>query len=81
MNSGKSLAGEEATLQYFQGEYHVVKRGGFVICAVSGAKVSINDLKYWSADLQEPYATAQIAAQRYADWQAGKVTAPEGMSK
>ncbi len=76
MNSNHPPKDQEAKLQYFQGEYHVVRPGGFVICAVSGKKIALADLRYWSADLDEPYASAQIATQRYADWKAGKLDTP-----
>lgn len=78
MNSKQPPRDQEAKVDYYQGEYHVVRPGGFVICAVTGKKIALSELKYWSADLKEPYATAQIAAQRYADWQAGNVATPEG---
>ncbi len=73
MNSKPPQSNVEAVLQYFPGEYHVVKPGGFVICAVTGKKVSIAALRYWSAELQEPYASSEIATQRYQDWKAGKL--------
>lgn len=75
MNSGQPPSGEEAHLEYLQGEFHVLKRGDHVTCAVSGQNIPLGELRYWSADLQEAYATAQIASQRYADWKAGKVQA------
>ncbi len=78
MNSKQPPRDQKATLQYFQGEYHVVRPGGFVTCAVSEKKIPLADLRYWSADLQEAYASAQIATQRYADWKAGRVSAPAG---
>ena len=81
MNSKQPHSNQEAILQYFQGEYHVVRPGGFVVCAVTEKKITLADLRYWSADLQEAYATAQVATQRYADWKAGKVKAPEGAAK
>jgi hypothetical protein len=81
MNSGQPPADQEAILQYFPGEYHVVRRGTFVTCAVTGTKIRLADLRYWSSDLQEAYISSQVASQRYDDWQAGKVTAPEGAAK
>jgi hypothetical protein len=81
MNSGQPPSEQEAILEYFPGDYHVVRRGGFVTCAVTGTRIPLGDLKYWSAELQEPYATSQVASQRYADWLAGKLDGAGGESK
>ncbi len=81
MNSGQPPSDQEAILEYYPGDYHVVRRGGFVTCAVSGARIPLSELKYWSADLQEAYATSQIATQRYADWKAGKTGTAEGVGR
>lgn len=55
----------EAELEYQDGEYRVVSPGSFVICAVSGTRIPLESLRYWSAELQEPYATAEIALNRF----------------
>ena len=34
------------------------------ICAVSGAEIPLEELRYWSVDLQEPYASAEISTRR-----------------
>ena len=33
-------------------------------CAVTGEKVPLEALRYWSAERQEPYASAEIATRR-----------------
>ena len=81
MNGGLSASEKEAVLEYYSGEYHVLERGGFVTCAVSGQRIPLTELKYWSAELQEPYASAQIASQRFADWRAGKLDAQGNAAK
>ena len=53
-----------AELEYLDGEYHVVKPGSFVVCAVSGAQIPLDALRYWSVDLQEAYATPALALKR-----------------
>jgi hypothetical protein len=55
----------EARLRYFDGEFQVLIPGDFVRCAVSGEPITLTDLRYWSVELQEPYATAEIAFARY----------------
>jgi hypothetical protein len=53
-----------AELEYLDGEYHVVRPGSFVVCAVSGVRIPLDALRYWSVDLQEAYATPDIALKR-----------------
>ncbi|MGF1544069.1 MAG: DUF2093 domain-containing protein [Parvularculaceae bacterium] len=51
----------EAVLEYLDAEYAVIKPGRFVRCAVTGEKIPLEALKYWSADRQEPYIDAAAA--------------------
>ena len=54
-----------ASLQYLDGDYRVVAPGAYVICAVTGAQIALEDLRYWNVDLQEAYANATVANQRF----------------
>jgi hypothetical protein len=54
-----------ATLHYGDGDYAVLKPGGYVVCAVSGRRVPLGSLRYWSAERQEPYAGAAEALSRF----------------
>ena len=60
--SGQS--GGEARLIYLDGDLDVVEPGDYVICAVTGRKIPLQALRYWSVDLQEPYVDAAAAASR-----------------
>jgi hypothetical protein len=55
----------EAELEYLDGDYRVIKPGAFVACAVTGTHIPLEALRYWSVDLQEAYATAGIALERF----------------
>src|SRR5690348_6175874 len=44
-----------AEIEYLDGEYRVVRAGSFVICAITGEKIPLEALRYWSVDLQEAY--------------------------
>ncbi len=55
----------EAQLRYLDGEFQVLTPGDFVRCAVTGEQISLQDLRYWSVDLQEPYASADISLKRH----------------
>jgi hypothetical protein len=54
-------------VQYLDGEYRVLRPGLFVTCAVTGLPIPLEELRYWSVDLQEAYATPTLATQRYRD--------------
>jgi hypothetical protein len=57
------MAGE-AQVQYLDGDFRVIKPGAFVRCAVTGAPIPLDELKYWSVDLQEAYSSPEIVLQR-----------------
>tara|TARA_B100000131_G_scaffold104057_1_gene101124 strand:+ start:2250 stop:2444 length:195 start_codon:yes stop_codon:yes gene_type:complete len=44
-----------AKIKYLPNNFQIIENGDFVICAVSGKKISLEDLTYWNVDLQEPY--------------------------
>ncbi len=44
-----------AKLKYLPNNFKIIEKGDHVICAVSGKKISLNQLTYWNVDLQEPY--------------------------
>jgi hypothetical protein len=63
MNRMERVSGE-ATLHYLDGDYEVVRPGAYVICAVSGIQIPLDALRYWSVDLQEPYASPELSTKR-----------------
>ena len=67
MNRIKKFFGikNEAKIRFLDGEFEVVRPGEFVRCAVTGAPVPLTDLKYWSVDAQEAYASAEVSFKRY----------------
>jgi hypothetical protein len=60
MSSGSGAA----TLYYQPNGYRVVRPGAYVLCAVSGAQVMLEALRYWSVERQEAYASAELATRR-----------------
>lgn len=54
----------EARLRYGDGDYQVIAPGDFVRCAVTGEPIPLDRLKYWSVELQEPYASAEAGFRR-----------------
>ena len=66
-----SGSGAPARVRYLPGTFRVLSNGDHVICAVTGAKISLQDLKYWSVERQEPYVDAE--ASLTAEKRAGKI--------
>ena len=60
----------QARLHYMPYRFQVLVPGDHVVCAVSGARIPLDELRYWSVARQEPYANAalsveaELAAQR-----------------
>tara|TARA_B100001093_G_scaffold514508_1_gene588694 strand:+ start:704 stop:892 length:189 start_codon:yes stop_codon:yes gene_type:complete len=44
-----------AKIKYLPNNFQVIQQGDHVVCAVSGKKISIEDLTYWNVELQEAY--------------------------
>jgi len=59
-----SQGGRPARLHYMANGFRVLSSGDHVVCAVSGEKIALESLRYWSVARQEPYATADISVQR-----------------
>ncbi len=53
--------GRPARLHYMANNFRVLSPGDHVVCAETGARIALDDLRYWSVLRQEAYATAQAA--------------------
>jgi hypothetical protein len=60
MNSGDRVA----TLLYGPNGFRVIRPGHYVLCVVTGEPIALEELRYWSAERQEAYASAEIATRR-----------------
>lgn len=58
------LAAGEAEIRYLDGDYRIVRPGSYVRCAVTGEPISLDELKYWSVELQEAYANPMAVLAR-----------------
>ena len=58
-------ANDLAKLHYGDGDYAVLRPGRYVVCAVTGQKIPLEQLRYWSAELQEAYAGPAEALKRW----------------
>jgi hypothetical protein len=51
-----------AKLHYMPNGFRPLSSGDHVLCAVTGEAIPLEELRYWSVEKQQPYATAQISA-------------------
>lgn len=61
------VADREAVVRYDTPDCHVLRPGDFVRCAVSGKPIPLDRLHYWSVELQEAYANAELMTRRWVE--------------
>ena len=44
-----------AKIKYLPNNFKIIEEGDHVICAISGKKISLDQLNYWNVELQEAY--------------------------
>ena len=64
-------AGREAKLRCLDADFQVVQTGEFARCAVTDLPIKLNELRYWSVERQEAYASAEAAMQRHMELAGG----------
>ncbi|PHR61657.1 MAG: hypothetical protein COA43_02705 [Robiginitomaculum sp.] len=55
----------EAKLHYGSSDFMILQSGQYVLCAVTGVKIPLEELKYWSDETQEAYADAAASFKRW----------------
>jgi hypothetical protein len=70
--SFKGNPGGKAELRYDLADFHVLKPGGFVLCALTGDPIPLEELRYWNPGRQEAYRDAVASATR--EWNLKKTT-------
>ena len=61
-------AQREAKIHYMDGTFRLLSAGDHVRCAITGAIIPLDELRYWSVARQEAYvdAAASLEAERRA---------------
>ena len=54
-------SGAPARVHYTAGSFRLLSSGDFVVCAVTGARIPLHELKYWSVERQEAYVDAEAS--------------------
>lgn len=56
-----SSSSRAAKLFYLPGSYRMMSAGDHVVCASSGVQIPLEELRYWSAEKQQAYASCELA--------------------
>ena len=66
-----SGSGRVAKIHFLDGTFRLLSEGDHVLCAITGQRIALDDLRYWSVARQEAYADA--AASLEAERRAGRI--------
>lgn len=67
-----SNANGPAKISYGSSDFLILEAGSYVLCAVTGKQIPLDQLRYWSDTLQEAYIDASASLKR---WQETQVSA------
>ena len=56
---------KKAKLVYKHNSFDIIEEGKFVICAISGKEIPLNQLAYWNVELQEAYYSPLEVNERF----------------
>lgn len=54
-------SGKAARVHFLPGSFRVLSDGDHVVCAVTGERILLHELKYWSVARQEAYLDAEAS--------------------
>ena len=56
---------KKAKLIFKHNYFEIVEEGDYVLCAISGKEIQLQNLNYWNVELQEAYFSPQEANARF----------------
>ena len=56
---------KKAKLIFKHNYFDIVETGDYVLCAISGKQIPLQNLNYWNVDLQEAYFSPKEANERF----------------
>ena len=56
---------KKAKLIFKHNYFEILEEGDYVLCAISGKEIQLQNLNYWNVDLQEAYFSPIEANERY----------------
>lgn len=57
----KTSSDPPAELLYGPAHFKVLRPGAYVLCAITGERIALTDLRYWSVTRQEAYASPEAS--------------------
>ena len=60
-----SGSGKLARVHYLPGTFRLLSDGDNVVCAVTGVRIPLHELRYWSVERQEPYLDAETSLKAF----------------
>jgi len=59
------MSKKKAKLIFKHNYFEIAEEGDYVLCAISGKEIKLQDLNYWNVDLQEAYFSPIEANERF----------------
>ena len=56
---------KKAKLIFKHNYFEIVEEGDYVLCAISGKEIKLQNLHYWNVDTQEPYFSPKEANEKF----------------
>ena len=56
---------KKAKLKYKHNSFDIIEGGTFVVCAISGKEIPLEQLNYWNVELQEAYFSPSEVNERH----------------
>ena len=56
---------KKAKLIFKHNYFDIIEEGDYVLCAISGKKIHLQNLNYWNVELQEAYFSPKEANDRF----------------
>jgi hypothetical protein len=53
--------GRAVRIHYLAGTFRLLSDGDHVVCAVTGSRIPLHELRYWSVARPEPYIDAEAS--------------------
>ena len=53
-----------AKLKYLPNNFKIIENGDYVVCAITGRQIILENLNYWNVELQEAYFSHGEAHQK-----------------
>ena len=55
---------KKAKLIFKHNSFDIIEDGNYVLCAISGKEIMLNNLNYWNVELQEAYYSPEEVNER-----------------